>query len=72
MRAQRQLADTTLAAHPEHPLIDPEADEVSALILDRHDAQAFGPIAGWSVGGFREWLLSDEADAEAIAALHGR
>ena len=69
VRAQRRLADTTLAAILEHPLIDPEEDEVSALIFAQHDPEAFRPIAGWSVGEFREWLLSDEADAEAIAAL---
>ncbi|GGD99944.1 ethanolamine ammonia-lyase heavy chain [Aureimonas endophytica] len=67
--AQRRLADTGLAEILATPLIDPEADEVSALILDRHDPQAFAPIAHLSVGEFREWLLSDAASREAIAAL---
>jgi ethanolamine ammonia-lyase large subunit len=51
------------------PLIDPETDEVSRLILDQHDANAFARIASWTVGEFRDFLLSDEADAQTLAAL---
>ncbi|MEH6719784.1 MAG: ethanolamine ammonia-lyase subunit EutB [Aurantimonas endophytica] len=69
VKAQRHLADTTLGAILESPLIDPEADDVSALILRQHDSEAFRPIAGWSVGEMREWLLSDAATPPAIAAL---
>ncbi|NDV86021.1 ethanolamine ammonia-lyase subunit EutB [Aurantimonas aggregata] len=69
VKAQRQLADTTLGAILEAPLIDPEEDDVSALILRQHDADSFRPIAGWSVGEMREWLLSDDATPPAIAAL---
>jgi len=46
-----------------------EADEVTRLILDTHDAAAFAPIRHLTVGGLRDWLLSDEADADALAAL---
>ena len=46
-----------------------EADEVSRLIVDTHDAAAFAPIASLTVGGFREWLLSNDTDGAAIAAL---
>ncbi|MBB4002927.1 ethanolamine ammonia-lyase subunit EutB [Aurantimonas endophytica] len=69
VKAQRLLADTTLGAILESPLIDPEADDVSALILRQHDSEAFRPIAGWSVGEMREWLLSEAATPPAIAAL---
>jgi ethanolamine ammonia-lyase large subunit len=69
VKAQRRLADTTLGAILAEPLIDPETDEVSALIYEQHDADAFAPIAGWSVGEFREWLLSEEASPKRIAAL---
>ncbi|MCQ0989214.1 ethanolamine ammonia-lyase subunit EutB [Jiella marina] len=69
VKAQRRLADTGLADILAESLIDPEADEVQRLILDQHDAEAFRPIAGFSVGAFRNWLLSDEATSEAIAAL---
>ncbi|WP_082666336.1 ethanolamine ammonia-lyase subunit EutB [Aureimonas sp. AU4] len=67
--AQRRLADTGLAEILETPLIDPERDEVSALILAQHDAEAFAPIRSWSVGTLRDWLISDAADPKAIAAL---
>ncbi|HEX2018858.1 MAG TPA: ethanolamine ammonia-lyase subunit EutB [Aurantimonas sp.] len=69
VRAQRLLADTSLGAILEAPLIAPEEDDVSALILRQHDAALFRPIAGWSVGEMREWLLSDAATPEAIGAL---
>ncbi|MBO0903328.1 ethanolamine ammonia-lyase subunit EutB [Jiella sonneratiae] len=69
VKAQRRLADTGLAEILASPLIDPETDEVQRLILDQHDAAAFRPIAGFSVGEFRDWLLSDAATGEAIAAL---
>ena len=69
VKAQRRLADVKLDEILNEPLIEPGDDEVSALICDRHDADAFKPISGWSVGEFREWLLSDattQADIEAL------
>ena len=66
--AQRLLADVPLRQFIEEPLIAPEHDEVSRLILERHDAQAFAPIAGLSVGEFRDWLLSDDSDLSALSA----
>lgn len=69
VRAQRVLADTALSTFLDVPLIDPEIDEVSALILAQHDAKAFSAISHHSVGTFREWLLSDEATTESISAL---
>ncbi|MBP0617223.1 ethanolamine ammonia-lyase subunit EutB [Jiella mangrovi] len=69
VKAQRRLADTGLAEILDTPLIDPETCEVQRLIIDQHDPEAFRPISGFSVGQFRDWLLSDEATGEAIAAL---
>lgn len=68
-RAQRELADTGLARLLAEPLVPYEEDEVTRLILDRHDGQAFAPLASMSVGEFREWLLSDEATPERLRAL---
>ncbi len=34
-----------------------------------HDKAAFAPIADLTVGGFRDWLLSDDATREALAAI---
>ena len=46
-----------------------DADEVTRLILDTHDRAAFAPIASMTVGEFRDWLLSYEADAATISAV---
>ncbi len=69
VKAQRRLADTTLQAILDEPLIEPDEDEVSALIYAQHDGETFASIANWSVGEFREWLLSEEATTEAISDL---
>ncbi len=65
--AQLALADLPLAMILAQPVIPYEADEVTRLILDRHDPAAFGPVASLTVGGFRDWLLA--ADAAALGAL---
>jgi ethanolamine ammonia-lyase large subunit len=67
--AQRELADTTLRRFLDEPLIPYEDDEVTRLIVDSHDANAFTPIAGLSVGEFREWLLSEETTGEMLSAV---
>src|SRR3954469_21041861 len=67
--ARWALADVPLAEFLAEPLIPYETDDVTRLILDTHDATAFAPVAGLTVGEFREWLLSPAADAEALAAL---
>ncbi len=46
-----------------------ETDEVTRLIVDTHNAEAFAPIRSLTVGEFRNWLLSDNATPERIAAL---
>jgi ethanolamine ammonia-lyase large subunit len=63
------LADLPLASFLEDPLIPYEEDEVTRLIFDSHDARAFAPIASFTVGEFRDWLLGDEATGEVLAAL---
>jgi ethanolamine ammonia-lyase large subunit len=67
--AKRVLADLTLAEIVDNPLIDPDEDEVSRLILDSLDRNAFTPIAGLTVGEFRELLLDDAAGEEELKAL---
>ena len=44
--AQWCLADVPLARFLEEPLIPYETDEVTRLILDRHDRAAFAPVRG--------------------------
>lgn len=60
--AQQVLADVPLKTFLSEPLIDPEQDEVSRLILDRHDAGCFQAISSLTVGEFREWLLALDGD----------
>ena len=67
--AKIALAELTLADILAEPLIPYETDEVTRLILDRHDAAALAPVAGMSVGGFRDHLLSDACDHARLAAL---
>jgi ethanolamine ammonia-lyase large subunit len=67
--AQYALADVPLASVLEQPVIPYESDEVTRLIVDTHDRAAFGAIAHLTVGGLRDWLLSDAATAEKLAAI---
>jgi ethanolamine ammonia-lyase large subunit len=67
--AQMALADLPLAQFLTEAVVPYEKDDVTRLILDRHDAAAFAPAARLTVGGFRDWLLSDEVDTAALAAV---
>ncbi|MGH8564869.1 MAG: ethanolamine ammonia-lyase subunit EutB [Gammaproteobacteria bacterium] len=67
--AQQVLADVPLRQFLKEPLIDPETDEVSRLILQSHSQDAFAPIASLTVGEFREWLLSEGPTPEVLAAV---
>ncbi len=69
MAARIALADVPLARFLEEMVVPYETDEVTRLIIDRHDAAAFARVAGLTVGGFRDWLLSDAADTVTLAAL---
>ena len=66
--AQQLLAEVPLKQFIEEPLIAPEIDEVSRLILESQHAEAFEPIAGLTVGEFRDWLLTDDSDLSAISS----
>jgi len=67
--AQILLAEVPLRRFLEDLLVPYELDEVTRLIVDRHDKNAFQPVAGLSVGQFRDWLLRYETDAEALKSL---
>jgi ethanolamine ammonia-lyase large subunit len=67
--ARQVLADLPLQVFLTETLIPYEADEVTRLIIDRHDAAAFAPVAHLTVGGLRDWLLSYAANAAALTAL---
>lgn len=67
--AQTALADVPLARFLEEPVIPYERDEVTRLILDTHDRDAFAPVANLTVGAFREWLLAYETTTDALTQL---
>ncbi|AEU38876.1 ethanolamine ammonia-lyase subunit EutB [Granulicella mallensis] len=67
--AQMTLAELPLSVFTNEAVIPYETDAVTRLIIDSHDPQAFAPIAGLSIGEFRDWLLSDEATGERLAGL---
>ena len=57
--AKCKLADLPLVEIVHQPLIDPSADDVSSLILQTFDEEAFRPIRSMTVGEFREHILDD-------------
>ncbi len=67
--AQFALADVALTRFCEEAVVPYEEDEVTRLIVDAHDEAAFAPVRSLTVGELRNWLLSDEATAERLAAL---
>jgi ethanolamine ammonia-lyase large subunit len=67
--AKRRLADLTLAEIVRRPLIDPDHDEVSRLILDTFDQEAFHSIESLTVGEFREHILDDATDETALRQI---
>src|SRR5450830_32028 len=69
--AERMAARMCLAAIPlkqflEDLIIPYETDEVTRLIVDTHDKQAFAEISHLTVADFRDWLLSDIADSATL------
>lgn len=68
--AKMALADVTLEEILHDPLIDPDDDEVSRLILDTHAAEAFKEIGHLSLGEFRDFILDEAADEATLHRLH--
>jgi ethanolamine ammonia-lyase large subunit len=67
--AQWALAEVELATLLEHPVVPYDTDDVTRLILDRHDAAAFAPLAAWTVGEFRDRLLAIATSPTAAVEL---
>jgi ethanolamine ammonia-lyase large subunit len=63
------LADLRLSDIVEQPVIDPDTDDVSRLILDTLDQGAFRSIRSWTVGELREYLLGDAANEAEMRCL---
>ena len=67
--AKRRLADLSLDEILKKPLISPDEDEVSRLILNSFDAAAFLPIRSMTVGEFRELILSDSTSNDCFQSV---
>jgi len=67
--ARMALANVPLKQFLNEAVIPYEDDEVTRLIVDSHEARAFAPISSLTVGGFRDWLLSDAAIGETLSKV---
>ena len=64
--AKCALADVTLGEIVREPVIDPDLDEVSRLIVEHLDTDAHKYLASMAVGEFRNWLMSAELTADEL------
>ena len=69
MAARMCLAEIPLKTFLEDLIIPYESDEVTRLIVDTHNQQAFAEISHLTVGDFRDWLLTDEVDTETLTRV---
>lgn len=67
--AQMALADVPLKQFLTEALIDYEQDEITRLIIDEHRSDLFAPISHFTVGDFRNWLLSEDATTQKLQQL---
>jgi len=70
--AKEVTANLLMSDLRNHPIVDYNTDEVTRVIQDGVNEVAYNRIKGWSVGEFREWLLSYEtSDTEISKVRHG-
>jgi ethanolamine ammonia-lyase large subunit len=67
--AKSALADLPLVDLLNNPVVPPETDEVSRLILECHDSRAFEPICRMTVGEFREFILDNQTTEADLKSL---
>lgn len=67
--AQMALADVPLKLFLTEALISYEQDEITRLIIDEHRSDLFAPISHFTVGDFRNWLLSEDATTQKLQQL---
>jgi len=64
--ARMALSNVPLRQFLHEAVVPYEDDEVTRLIVDTHDASSFAAISSLTVGGFRDWLLSDAATSAVL------
>ena len=67
--AQITLADVPLKNFLSETVIPYEDDEVTRLIIDNHDKNAFNTISHLTAGDLRDWLLKDETDTLILQSV---
>ncbi|MEB3101614.1 ethanolamine ammonia-lyase subunit EutB [Ferviditalea candida] len=67
--AKYLLADLTLSDIRSHPVLPPEADEVSRVIEEQVNERIYNEIRNWTVAELREALLSHATDLSAIQRI---
>ncbi len=67
--ARMALADLPLPVFLKEAVVPYGSDDVTRLIVDRHDADAFAPVAHLTVGEFRDWLLAEETTGAILSAI---
>ena len=67
--ARIALADVPLKQFLHETVIPYETDEVTRLIVDSHDAEAFAAVSSLTVGSFRDWLLSGKASSDVLRKI---
>jgi ethanolamine ammonia-lyase large subunit len=67
--ARIALADVPLRQFLHETVIPYETDEVTRLIVDSHDVAAFAVVSSFTVGSFRDWLLSGKATSDVLRKI---
>ena len=67
--AQIILADVLLTTFLNETVIDYELDEITRLIIDTHDTQAFSEISHHTVGSFRDFLLDYTTNKDVLTRI---
>ena len=68
--AQMALCDVPLTTFLNEVVIPYEEDDITRLIIDSHDAVSFKLIQHFTVGDFRDWLLSDNCNALMLQQIN--
>ena len=67
--ARAVLANLTLRELRENPIVPYERDELTRVVEDELDDQAFRAVAHLTVGQFREWLLEIDTTGPTLRAV---
>lgn len=63
------LADIPLTTFLQDVVVPYETDDVTRLIIDTHDRDAFAAISHLTVGGLRDWLLDTASRADSAKRM---